>query len=76
MDFDISEIADLYDRFANAEDPCSDDAREAEDAFFSKLRELHEIANAKERVDYHLFRRALVMKCKSAIAKKANEPPR
>jgi hypothetical protein len=76
MNFDISEIADLYDRFANAEDPCTEDAREAEDGFYSKLRELHETANSIQAIDYHLFRRAVVSKCKAAISKKANEPPK
>ncbi len=41
---DVSAIADLYDRFANAEDPFSEDAREAESAFFAKLHELHAAA--------------------------------
>jgi hypothetical protein len=76
MDFDISEIADLYDKFANAEDPCSEEARIAEDGFFSKLRELHEVAKSKEEVEYHAFRKALVSKCKVVIAKKAKEPPK
>ena len=57
----IAELAELYDRFAHALDPFSDDRDRAEDAFYMKLEHLRCLYAT--RVDAREFRREAVRQC-------------
>lgn len=63
----IAELAALYDRFAHALDPFSDDRDRAEDAFYVTLEHLRCLYAA--RVDAREFRREAVRQCKLFLKK-------
>lgn len=67
---DFARLVGLYDRFANALDFDSDDARAAEGEFYTLLGNLHDQERAAEpKLDYAGFRRGVVLRCKQRISK-------
>ena len=64
---EIAKLAELYDRFAHALDPFSEDRDRAEDAFYVKLEYLRclHAGNA----DLREFRREAVRQCKLFLKK-------
>lgn len=63
----IAELAQLYDRFAHALDPFSEDRNKAEDAFYLKLEHLRCLH--APRVDVREFKREAVRQCKLFLRK-------
>jgi len=64
---EIAQLAELYDRFAHALDPFSEDSDQAEDDFYRKLEDLRCLyASGVEPRD---FRREAVRQCKSYLRK-------
>ena len=60
----------LYDRFANALDFDSEDARAAEGEFYTLLENLYEQERAAQpALDYAVFRRGIIVRCKQRISK-------
>ena len=67
---DFSSLVGLYDRFANALDFDSDDARAAEGEFYSLIESLYEQERAMQpKLDYTAFRRGIIVRCKQRISK-------
>jgi hypothetical protein len=63
----IARVAEVFDRFNNAFDPNSGEARQAEDQFNAAVCSLH-AAHAAD-VDFHAFRYELVARCRKYLAK-------
>ncbi len=63
----IAELAELYDRFAHALDPFSEDRDKAEEAFYLKLDDLRRVYSAQ--IDPREFRREAVRQCKLFLKK-------
>jgi len=63
----IAELAELFDRYNNAFDPTSREARQAEDQFHAKLYSLH--ATHAPEVDFRTFRYELIARCRQYLAK-------
>ena len=63
----IAELAELYDRFAHALDPFSEDRDKAEDAFYLMLDYLRSVY--APRADAREFRREAVRQCKLFLKK-------
>ena len=69
-DADFAALVNLYDRFANALDFDSDDARAAEGEFFLVLDQMFQGERAlRPGLEYGSFRHATVLRCKRRIAK-------
>ena len=67
---DFARLVGLYDRFANALDFDSEDARTAEGEFYMLLGNLYDQERAAElKLDYAGFRRGVVLRCKQRISK-------
>ena len=67
---DFGRLVGLYDRFANALEFDSEDARAAEGDFFSMLADAFGKARAAEpKLDYATFRRGVIHRCKLRISK-------
>jgi hypothetical protein len=64
---EIAKLAELYDRFAHALDPFSEDRDKAEDAFYLKLDDLR--CRFAPRADLREFRREAVRQCKMFLHK-------
>ena len=64
---EIAKLAELYDRFAHALDPFSEDRDKAEDAFYLKLEHLRCLY--APRVDVREFKREAVRQCKLFLKK-------
>jgi hypothetical protein len=63
-------LVGVYDRFANALDFDSEDARAAEGEFFMLLGNLYEQERAAEpKLDDPTFRRGVILRCKQRISK-------
>lgn len=63
----IADLAELYDRFAHALDPFSEDRDKAEDAFYVKLETLR--CQHGQQVESKEFRREAVRQCKLFLKK-------
>ena len=63
----IAELAELYDRFAHALDPFSEDRDRAENAFYLKLENLRCLY--APRVDARQFTHEAVRQCKLFLKK-------
>ena len=67
---DFARLVGLYDRFANALDFDSEDARTAEGEFYTLLGNLYEQERTAEpKLDYATFRRSVIVRCKQRISK-------
>ena len=64
---EVAELAELYDRFAHALDPFSEDRDKAEDAFHVKMEHLRLLY--APRIDSREFRREAVRQCKLFLRK-------
>lgn len=68
---DLDVLAGLYDRFANALDPHSEDRDKAEQQFYSEISRLFEMQNPKPAFDE--FRRKAVSMCRVKL-RSADKP--
>jgi hypothetical protein len=67
---DFARLVGLYDRFANALNFDSEDARAAEGEFYMLLGSLYEQERATHpTVEYPAFRRGIILRCKQRISK-------
>ena len=67
---DFARLVGLYDRFANALDFDSEDARTAEGEFCSLLGNLYDQERTVQpKLDYAAFRRGIIVRCKQRISK-------
>ena len=67
---DFIALVSLYDRFANALDFDSDEARTAEGEFYTLLGSLFDKERlAQQALDYPTFRRGIILRCKQRINK-------
>ena len=64
---EIAKLAELYDRFAHALDPFSEDRDKSEDAFYLKLEHLRCLY--APRLDAREFKREAVRQCKLFLKK-------
>ena len=64
---EIGELAELYDKFAHALDPFSEERDQAEDAFYRKLEHLR--CGYAQQVNARDFRREAVRQCKLFLKK-------
>jgi hypothetical protein len=64
---EIADLAELYDRFAHALDPFSEDRDKAEDAFYLKLEHLRCVY--APRINSRQFTREAVRQCKLFLKK-------
>ncbi len=67
LEADLAELVELYDRFAHALDPFSEDRDRAEDAFYLKLDHLRSVY--APRADARELRREAVRQCKLFLKK-------
>ena len=65
---EIASLAELYDRFANALDPFSEERDNAERVFMSELAGYYDRIQHLS-INYRDFKRAIILRCKRHLQK-------